>query len=122
MKRFLIFNFPAYEGTDLDYSIQGMTDRLDSITERIESLDDVMALDMRTGFIWQYYPGAAEWKCGSNISKYPDLDAPPLPERQEGEVAKFYREFLAKEVSGGWLCPPDLKEQLIDRMLERSFP
>ncbi len=76
-------------------AIQGMTDRLDSITERIESLADVMALDMQTGFIWQYHRETTEWECGDNICEYPDLDAPkPQAEGISSSVAEYYSRLL----------------------------
>lgn len=110
MKRFLIFNFSAYEGTDLAHSIQGMTDRLDGIAERIESMEDVMALDMRTGFIWQYHKEAAEWKCGDNIGEYPALDV-PVPTREAPSVSEFYSRFLQLGEPGGYLFPPGFREE-----------
>lgn len=111
MKRFLVFEFCAYDGTDLEYAIQGMTDRLDSITERMAKLEDVMALDMRTGFIWQLHTGdKVEWKSTGNISEYPDLDA-PVPKKEARQAVE------EKEVPGGLLIPHEFRKRIIGSFL-----
>jgi hypothetical protein len=74
MKRFVIFNFPPYEGAWLERAIQGSCDDLGGVEAKVEESGDLQALDMETGAIWGYDYDSEEWRIKSNVGSFSDLD------------------------------------------------
>lgn len=70
MKRYAIFGFDDYQGTDLGAAIQGTTDYLDGIGEKNGTNKDlIQILDMKNGGILEWDGGV--WAETDNVNDRP---------------------------------------------------
>lgn len=74
MKRFVLFDFPEGMGTFLEFCIKGTCGSLKEIPDIIGDWDDLEALDIETGDVWDYDEVKGNWILRGNLRDFPILD------------------------------------------------